>query len=370
MNKKVRNLLIILLVLIEIGAIFLAYKSFDNKDKIKKVNLTESNNSLFAIMVEQEDGTFKEESSWPGSNYIYEESMSGCVDSSGKKIEDSLIYDPETNTVILETEYTTHCYLYFKAPEQKYFEGVRYIKDCIYGNNKNEYNTWVEIQALKDGTNVVLNKSLKNNTNTYVTDGNTSITENTITATYDTVSNGTSSDYGDGDTIEKVYFNTSGVSVGDTIYFEFKVKAVNVISTFNYSTGIGYSVDTDGDGLTIVDGTIRNHYVYGTIDVTQDMINNNEILLEIETISSSSVTPVLMIRNPNYLISRNTSCVTVDLGETYDLDEIKVWHYYKDGRSYNKHTLSTSSDNSTWTKLINSQSGVTETSEGISVLPE
>jgi len=369
-NKFIKKIVILLLVVIEVGAIFLAYKAFDNKDKVKTVNLTESNNSMFAIMVEQEDGTFEKNDSWPGEDYTYLENMSGCVDSSGKMIEDSLVYDPKTNTVTLETEYTTQCYLYFKAPAKK-FENVRYIKDCIYGNNKNEYNTWIEIQALKDGSNVALNKPLKNNANTYITDGNTSIIDNSISVTYDTVSLGKASDYATGNTMEKVYFNTSGVSVGDQIYFEFKVRAISVISIISFDDNwIDYTVDSEGSGLTVVDGTTKTYYVYGNFTVTQDMINNNEILLEIETHTSSSVTPILLLKNPNYLIDRgDTSCVTVDLQEEQDLDEIKVWHYYKDGRAYKNHTLSISSDNSTWTKIINNQSGVAETSDGISVLP-
>ena len=57
-------------------------------------------------------------------------------------------------------------------------------------------------------------------------------------------------------------------------------------------------------------------------------------------------------------------CVTIDLESTYDLDEIAVWHYYADGRSYNNHSLYVSSDNSNWTTLIDNESGVVETSEG------
>ena len=90
-----------------------------------------------------------------------------------------------------------------------------------------------------------------------------------------------------------------------------------------------------------------------------------------------------VIRNPSYPYSRITDgditasnfvdveeglqCVTADLGNTYDLDEIAVWHYYGDARSYNNHSLYVSSDNETWTTLIDNVSGVTETSNGIRV---
>lgn len=55
-------------------------------------------------------------------------------------------------------------------------------------------------------------------------------------------------------------------------------------------------------------------------------------------------------------------CVTLDLGSTYDLDEIAVWHYWKDARVYNNHTLSVSNNNSTWRNLITSTEK--ETSQG------
>ncbi len=65
--------------------------------------------------------------------------------------------------------------------------------------------------------------------------------------------------------------------------------------------------------------------------------------------------------------SGSLQCVTVDLTENYDLDEIAVWHYYGDTRSYNNHSLYVSSDNTNWTTLIDNVSGVTETSNGIRV---
>lgn len=56
------------------------------------------------------------------------------------------------------------------------------------------------------------------------------------------------------------------------------------------------------------------------------------------------------------------TCVTLDLGSTYDLDEIAVWHYWGDSRVYNNHTLSVSNNNSTWRNLITSKEK--ETSQG------
>lgn len=60
-------------------------------------------------------------------------------------------------------------------------------------------------------------------------------------------------------------------------------------------------------------------------------------------------------------------CITIDLENTYNLDEISVWHYWDGSRSYNNHSLYVSSDNETWTTLIDNVSGVVETANGIRV---
>ena len=41
-------------------------------------------------------------------------------------------------------------------------------------------------------------------------------------------------------------------------------------------------------------------------------------------------------------------CITVDLGNNYDLDEIAIWHYWQDNRTYFENETSVSSDNTNW----------------------
>lgn len=55
-------------------------------------------------------------------------------------------------------------------------------------------------------------------------------------------------------------------------------------------------------------------------------------------------------------------CIVVDLGQAYDLDEIAVWHYYEDERTYYDHEMSVSNDNQHWTTVI--KNSAQETSEG------
>lgn len=66
-------------------------------------------------------------------------------------------------------------------------------------------------------------------------------------------------------------------------------------------------------------------------------------------------------------IAEGLQCVTIDLQQPYDLDDVAVWHYWQDGRSYNNHSLYVPSDNANWTTLIDNVSGVIETPNGIRV---
>jgi len=60
--------------------------------------------------------------------------------------------------------------------------------------------------------------------------------------------------------------------------------------------------------------------------------------------------------------STGTQCITIDLTESYNLDEIAVWHYYVDGRTYKDNILSVSSDNINWIDIITETTA--EISEG------
>lgn len=106
-----------LLVLIEIGALFLMYKSSSNRSldevSLNKVETTET----FAILVEQSDGTYKELDGdtkiWPTDGYKFNATKSGCIDVNGNRIEGVLSYDSSTNIATVDTAKTSYCYLYF-----------------------------------------------------------------------------------------------------------------------------------------------------------------------------------------------------------------------------------------------------------------
>jgi hypothetical protein len=66
------------------------------------------------------------------------------------------------------------------------------------------------------------------------------------------------------------------------------------------------------------------------------------------------------------------SWVQIDLGNSIEIDEIKVWHYYQDGRTYNGTKTEVSEDGTNWTVVFDSAVSGTyaESAEGhIIVMP-
>ena len=123
-------------------------------------------------------------------------------------------------------------------------ESVRYVKSCTNGNSVNVYNSWVELQVIKDGVNLALGKT----------------------------PTGTSPEASE---LESYSFIVDGM-----------------IDNSTWTTGYGRS-----------------------------SLNGNQ-------------------------------CVTIDLGKVYDVDEIAVWHYFNDGRTYTDKVVSVSSDNVSWAGVI------------------
>ncbi|MBQ7031932.1 MAG: hypothetical protein IJN13_06200 [Bacilli bacterium] len=140
-NKKMCVIVILVLVIIESCTLFLMYKSFSNKNtNLDKVNLNISNANMFAIMLEQDDGTYKEDTSstWPTSGYTYNASMSGCIDINGNRIEDALTYDKENNKASVNTTNTSYCYLYFSIP--KWCNEDETASECLLRNPTTSLN--------------------------------------------------------------------------------------------------------------------------------------------------------------------------------------------------------------------------------------
>ena len=90
------------------------YFSIDKKEANSAKNSIDNRN-MFAILLENSDGTYSESSdnTWPTSGYVYNSEKSGCVDGSGNPIEGILSFDTSTKIATVDTDQTTYCYLYF-----------------------------------------------------------------------------------------------------------------------------------------------------------------------------------------------------------------------------------------------------------------
>ena len=116
---KKYNILIIMLLIIETITIFLVYKTLNNKaspieDNILKEEINNSTN--FALMIEQDDGTYIESKSskWP-TNYKLNIEKSKCIDIHGNEIVNAL--RNSENIVEVTTTKTSYCYLFFDIKE-------------------------------------------------------------------------------------------------------------------------------------------------------------------------------------------------------------------------------------------------------------
>ena len=113
---------------------------------------------------------------------------------------------------------------------------------------------------------------------------------------------------------------------------------------------------------------INNHWL--ELQAIKDGINIAKGKSVIGTTSQDNSYPYSRITDGDITISNwarpssNTTnqCITVDLGSTYDLDEVAVWNYFGDQRRYYDNYTYVSDNNSTWTKVIDE--AIIESSSG------
>ncbi len=128
-NKIYIVLIAIVLIVIAIVAILLINNSTNRvvitNDKEEKV----MNTNALTMMYETEAGSGEyqvtSDTTWPQDGYIFNERLSGCENGS------TLTWDDERKAVILSTNVSDKCYVYFdKEPEIVYF--ADYIIDNVY----------------------------------------------------------------------------------------------------------------------------------------------------------------------------------------------------------------------------------------------
>ena len=137
-----RRTLIIFLVVVASISLFATYKYIYNKSIIlDDVKLKQKiDNGSFAIMLEQDDGTYAESQSntFPTTGYVFNSDKSGCVDVNGAIIENSLTYNNETNKVNVRVNREAACYVYFN----KLYTITNLVQN---GSFENGLNSWSSI---------------------------------------------------------------------------------------------------------------------------------------------------------------------------------------------------------------------------------
>lgn len=174
--------------------------------------------------------------------------------------------------------------------------------------------------------------------------------------------------------------DSTGTHTNNTIHYSNKYF-INASLTANNNTGNGkVRIAYIGTSMPKTNANL-NGVRYIKDCATSNTINTNKNWLEIQAIKdgnniakSKTVTGTGTVTS-GYLYSYITDgimditdstiqqfaatattgnqCVTIDLGTTYDLDEIAVWHWFADGRTYNDNITSVSNNNSSWTTIIN-----------------
>ena len=144
-NKKYFMPLVLFLVVLEITSMFFVGNVISDKETIlDNVKLKDEDKipEGLAIMLETENNsneyTESNNSSWPSTGYKFNKEKSGCIDSSGNIIEDSISYNAITNIVTVETWGTTSCYVYFDkrySLESLCTSGEDTLGECLTKNN-------------------------------------------------------------------------------------------------------------------------------------------------------------------------------------------------------------------------------------------
>ncbi len=116
-KRKTTIIFVIGVILTIVSSIFLINnKLSDNQtqlDEVKLVNNNSSKSGMFAIMLQDENGEYKQstKNDFPTEGYSYNADKSGCIDSKGLEVKDVLTYT--NNKFSVRTNKAVYCYVYF-----------------------------------------------------------------------------------------------------------------------------------------------------------------------------------------------------------------------------------------------------------------
>jgi len=147
MKANTYKILFVILAIVSLNLICVGYKNTEDKNVVlEKVHLKNKlKKDSLAILLQQTDKTYKELDSdvWPTEGYKFNQILSGCIDSKGKKIENSLAYDEKNQLANVSTGGTTFCYLYFDIVSNENYCADREItnfSDCLLISDSKSYD--------------------------------------------------------------------------------------------------------------------------------------------------------------------------------------------------------------------------------------
>ncbi|MBR6518000.1 MAG: Ig-like domain-containing protein, partial [Bacilli bacterium] len=276
-----------------------------------------SKNDSIAIMLEQNDGTYKEsnESIFP-TNMIFNSEKSGCIDSKGNKLDNSLTFN--NGLLNLRTKSSAYCYVYFDRKEN----GSLTLSETSGTVNKGSTHTFTVTNnasggalSVTSGNNGIATASVSGNTITItgVLEGSTTIT----------VTSAETSDY----LASSVTYNVT-VTVGNKI-----VSIAVTTPPSNTQQRIGRRFDSTGMVVTAtyLDGTTAE-----VTDYTYSSISSDGFLTEEDSIITISYTENGVTKTATQLIE--VGHVITITGDGYITDAGRVAKILLNGVEYTSAT--------------------------------
>ena len=273
---------------------------------------------------------------------------------------------------------------------------IRYIRDWADGSNKSSTNAWNEIKVFEKWTGKNLAKGITPTTDIH------NPTWDLRSLTDEVIQSGYSSKYWTGKSsanelnymqidlwdlyeIEKVWvwrFFTDGRTFKNT---KTEVSADWINWTILHDSAVDgtYAEPKDGSGRSYkveqteqtptskdsiryirdwLSGSNRNTWNHWIEIQALDANGNNKAKWKKITATGTpwSTRPLSRITDGSLTWHLYTGfygkdqSVTVDLWKSYDIEKVKIWHYYPDGRTYNNTKTEVSVDGKTWTTLYDS----------------
>ena len=114
-KRRIKNYIVITLLILEVVTLTLTYKTYQNKPKKEKEKINVVDKKTFSMYVEDDNGEYAkytESELFPSSSkYTYNEEESYCIDIKEDIVDNVLSYN--NGKVTVTSSKTVYCYLYF-----------------------------------------------------------------------------------------------------------------------------------------------------------------------------------------------------------------------------------------------------------------